>query len=534
MMYSLLIVDDERWVRQGLVTTIDWEAEGIKVIGDVEDGEDALTFIQNQMPDIIITDIKMPRMDGLAFIEAVKNANMLSKIIIISGYSEFSYAQKAMRLGAVDYVLKPIEETLMLEVVRKCIEQIKREREDHNEFVQMSERVRESLPLARQRYVETLLTNGSASQQFSRTVWDRLNIPLDPDQIKVTMIKIYDWGVHEHNPKEHYLLRHAIGNLAKETGKHAMKMIACPLHDDPDTDLAILVSPNKEADLAHEQGIWETLISACWRYLGIGINIGISKNSQIADIHASFQEAVQISAYAFYEGYGKVYDADEMDVPQSHSLPKYTQPNGWVTRFVHAVKLSDDAALRALIDELFGHLQLHKQKCSPHVLRKGLTSLFTEVEMKLEINYASDLKEATKSFVLPYFALSDLKDVLLTILLQFQPGDNASGNRKRFIELAVDYMEKHYTEPLTMNRVAEHLFLNPSYFSKIFHEKTGETFSKYLIRLRVNRAKELLKVSTLKIYEVAEQVGYQDFRHFVKLFKEQEGMTPAQYRDIGV
>ena len=85
-----------------------------------------------------------------------------------------------------------------------------------------------------------------------------------------------------------------------------------------------------------------------------------------------------------------------------------------------------------------------------------------------------------------------------------------------------------------MNRVAEHLFLNPSYFSKIFHEKMGDTFSKYLIRLRVNRAKELLKDSTLKIYEVAEQVGYQDFRHFVKLFKEQEGMTPAQYRDIGV
>ena len=177
-------MDDERWVRQGLVTTIDWLAEGIEVIGEMEDGEDALTFIQDQIPDIIITDIKMPRMDGLAFIEALKNANVPSKVIIISGYSEFSYAQKAMRFGAVDYVLKPIEETLILEVVRKCIEQIKREREDHDEFVQMSERVRESLPLARQRYVETLLNNGSASQQFSRTVWDRRQYAIrsEPDQ----------------------------------------------------------------------------------------------------------------------------------------------------------------------------------------------------------------------------------------------------------------------------------------------------------------------------------------------------------------
>ena len=112
---------------------------------------------------------------------------------------------------------------------------------------------------------------------------------LDPNQIKVIMIKVYDWGVHEHNPKEHYLLRHAIGNLTKETGKHVVKMIACPLHDNIDTDLVILVSPYKENDLGHEQATWETLIAACWRYLGIGINIGISKQSQITDLHASFR-----------------------------------------------------------------------------------------------------------------------------------------------------------------------------------------------------------------------------------------------------
>ncbi|MBP1964518.1 YesN/AraC family two-component response regulator [Paenibacillus aceris] len=533
-MYSLLIVDDERWVRQGLVSTIDWQAEGIEVLGDVEDGEEALKFIQSHIPDIIITDIKMPRMDGLTFIETLKNANLSSKIIIISGYSEFSYAQKAMRFGAVDYVLKPIEETLMLDVVRKCIEQIKREREDHHEFVQMSESIRESLPLARQRYLETLLTNESASNQYSRTVWDRLNIPLDPHHLKVIIVKVYDWGLHEQNPKEHYLLRHAIGNFAKETVKMIGKMITCPLHDHEDADLALLISPLNEADHWSEQGTWETLITACWRHLGIGINIGMSHKSEITKLHASFQDAIQASAYAFYDGYGKVYAAEGKEKPPSWPLQTYSQPNGWMTRFIHAVKLGDDGALQALIDELFTHLQLHREKCSPLLLRKGLTSLFSEIEKKLWTSYSSEPNANLKSFILPYFALPELKDVLRAIVLKFQIGDSTSGNRKRFIELAVKYMEEHYTEQLTMNRVAEHLFLNPSYFSKLFHEKMGETFSKYIIRLRVNKAKELLKDSTLKIYEVAEQVGYQDFRHFVKLFKEQEGMTPAQYRDRGV
>lgn len=532
-MYSLLIVDDERWVRQGLRSTIDWEAEGIEVLGEAEDGEEALKLIQTRTPDIIITDIKMPRMDGLVLIETVKNRNLPSKIIIISGYSDFSSAQKALRYGASDYVLKPIEETQMLDVVRKCITQIKRENEDHRQFVQMSERIRESLPLARQRYLETLLMNESASNHYLRTLWDRLNIHLDPNRLKVICVKVYDWGPHSNNPKEHYLLRYAIGNIAKGIGNAAGKTITCPLDHHEDTDLVILQSPFYEGDGGSEQGM-ESLVEACRRHLGIGINIGISKLSESVNLHASFQEAVHAGAYAFYDGYGKVYEAERMEQLQSLQVQEYTGPNGWDNRFVHVVKLGDDAALSELIDELIAHLQTCRQKYPPHQLRDGLVALLYEIEKKLESSYPSEQYSSSKRFFIPYCTLSELKIELLTVVRQYQQIHNAWGNQKRSIELAIKYLEVHCTEAITLNQVAGHLFLNPSYFSKIFHEKTGETFSKYLIRLRMEKAKNLLKVSTLKIYEVAEQVGYQDFRHFVKLFKDQEGMTPAQYRDLGV
>ncbi|KRF11205.1 response regulator [Paenibacillus sp. Soil787] len=532
-MYSLLIVDDERWVRQGLRSTIDWQAEGVELLGDAEDGEEALSIIQNRTPDIIITDIKMPRMDGLALIETLKNRNLPSKIIIISGYSDFSYAQKAMRYGAVDYVLKPIEETQMLDVVRKCVTQIKREYEDHHEFARMSERIRESLPLARQRYLETLLINESASNQYLRTLWDRLNIHLDPKRLKVNSVKVYDWGPHDNKPKEHYLLRHAIGNIAKEIGKVGGKMITCPLDHYEDADLVVLLSPINEDDRG-SGGIMESLIEACRRYLGIGINIGSSQISEYTNIHASFREAVHAGAYAFYEGYGKVYDAEWLEQLQLMQAQPYIGPNGWGIRFVHAVKLGDEAALGELIDELIAHLQMSRLKYSPYQLRTGLTTLFSEMDKKLESSYSSEQPPVSKKLFIPYCALSEMKDELLAVVRQFQYGHNAWGNRKRFIEMAIKYMERHYTEAIMMNQVAEHLFLNPSYFSKIFHENTGETFSKYLIRLRMDKAKDLLKDSTLKIYEVAERVGYQDFRHFVKLFKEQEGITPAQYRELGV
>ncbi|NRF94817.1 response regulator [Paenibacillus frigoriresistens] len=532
-MYSLLIVDDERWVRQGLRSTIDWEAEGIEVLGEAEDGEEALQLIQTLTPDIIITDIKMPRMDGLAFIETVKNRNLPSKIIIISGYSDFDSAQKALRYGASDYVLKPIEETQMLDIVRKCISQIKRENEDHRELIRMSERMRESLPLARQRYFETLLMNESASNQYLRSLWDQLNIHLDSSRLKVICVKVYDWGPHSYNPKEHYLLRYAIGNIAKGIEYAGGKTITCPLDHLEDTDLVILQSPFYEGNCWSEQDM-ESLIEVCRRYLRIGINIGISRMSESAHLHASFQEAVHAGAYAFYDGYGKVYEAERLEQPQSLQVLEYTGPNGWDNRFVHVVKLGDDAVLIELIDELIAHLQMSRQKYPPHQLRNGLAALLYEIEKKLESSYPFKQYSSSKRFVLPYCTLSELKDELLTVVRQYQQVHNTWGNRTRSIELAIKYLEMHCTEAITMNRVAEHLFLNPSYFSKIFHEKTGETFSKYLIRLRMEKAKNLLKVSTLKIYEVAEQVGYQDFRHFGKLFKDHEGMTPAQYRDLGV
>jgi two-component system response regulator YesN len=531
-MYSLLIVDDERWVRQGLRSTIDWQAEGIEVLGEAEDGEEALKLIELQIPDIIITDIKMPRMDGLALIETVSNRKLPTKIVIISGYSDFSFAQKALRCGASDYVLKPIEETQVLDVVRRCVIQIKREHEDHHHIVRMSECMRESLPLARQRYLEILLTSKNASYHNWRTLWNRLDIQLDPDQLKVISVKVYDWGSNANDPKGQCLLRYALGNIAEEIGAVTGKTMTCPLEHHGDADIVILQSPSLQDDGGAERGM-ESLIAAARRYLGIQINIGISQIRVYANLQVSFQEAVHASAYAFYDGYGKVYEAARLEQPYSLQVQEYTGPSGWDTRFFHTLKLGKETVLCQLIEELIAHVQINRRKYPPYQLRSGLTSLLYEIEKKLELSHSSEHSPMNRLYV-PFCTLSELKNEFMTVVRQFQRIRNTIGNRKRVIELALNYMEQHFTEAITMNRVAEQHYFNPSYFSKIFHEETGETFCKYLIHLRMEKAKNLLKDSTLKIYEVAELVGYQNFRHFVKLFKIQEGITPAQYRDLGI
>jgi len=532
-MYSLLIVDDEKWVRQGLRFTIDWESEGIEVLGEAADGEEALKVIEERAPDIIITDIKMPRMDGLALLEAVNERKLPAKIVMISGYSDFGYAQQALRCGAFDYVLKPIEETNLLSVIRKCAEELKQERDAHLHMQQMTGYRRESMPLARQRFLETMLRGEPMTARQRQTMWETLDIVLDPERLRVVSVQVYEWGDNACDAGSRSLLRYALSNIAEEIGRGAGLTVGCPLDLHDEADVVLLQSPG-EAGGGDPVGAMAAFMDAAFRYLRVKVNVGLSRERDRSLLHVSFQEAVSAGAYAFYHGFGRIFDAvslPRLDA-QTQSV-EYAGPSGWVSRLTHAMKLGKESMLQELTEELGHHAELAVSRHSPLMMRRGLASLLRETERRLASALGADHAVAMR-IQLPACSLSNLGQELLSALLGMQRMSGELGNRKRVIELALDYIEERFADSISMNGVAERFYLNPSYFSKIFHEETGETFSKYVARLRVERAKQLLKDSALKVYEIAEHVGYNDFRHFAKVFKEHEGITPGQYREIGV
>ncbi|WP_028612257.1 response regulator [Paenibacillus harenae] len=540
-MYKLLVVDDERWVRQGLTSTIDWQAEGIELIGEAEDGEEALARIRTGSPDIIITDIKMPRMDGLDLMEALRKQRKKAYVIIISGYSDFEYAQKALKYGAYDYVLKPIEETALLEVVRRCVSDLDQENERRHHLSEMSGRIRESLPLARQHFLETLLL-GSHVDSLSEleAKWQALKLPLNPHQLTVLTVKIHHWGLKASSDKDRSRLRLALGNIAEEIVTAYGQAAACPLDNHADTDLVVLFSQdssrkgNKEV---FSNGI-AALIEAAQQYLGLTISIGVSGLGTISRLAPCFDDALSACAYAFYDGFGKVYDSAQLP-RQTNKSQAYIGPDGsWETRLHHAMKLGDDGAIQELVGQLTLHLQSVRDQMPPLHTIRGLRLLLQSIGKKWEAAHpyrtAPGIDRFNERIVSRNLPLERLGDELRDVLLHCASESRGSGQRKRIVELGMQFSHQHYMKGITMNDAAEHLYLNPSYFSKVFHEEAGETYSKYLIRLRMNKAKQLLKTSTLRIYEIAGQVGYADFRHFSKTFKEIEGMTPGQYRDLGI
>lgn len=544
-MYKLLVVDDEKWVRQGLSLTIDWLAEGIELIGEAEDGEEALQRLQKDSADIIITDIKMPRMDGLGLIEALRNQQKKVYVIIISGYNDFEYAQKALKYGAYDYVLKPIEETTLLEVVRRCVNDLEQDNKRHHQLKEMSGRIRESLPLARQHFLEMLLlgrTVDSLSDLEAR--WQTLNMSLDPHCLTVLTVKIHRWGDRAAREKDRSLIRLALGNIAEEIAIGWGQAAACPLDNNADTDLAVLFSfGNSVSDQKNNTGDafangMIALVDAAQRYLGITISIGISRAGNMMKVAQCFEEALNACSLAFYDSFGKVYDSARLPMGENKPHAYIGPDSSWETRLNHAMKLADNRAINELAEQLIGHLQAAREQSSPLDISRGLRVLLRNVVKRWEAAHpymkAPGIDAFNETILNRDFTLTQLREQLPDALLQCAYESRGTGNHKRIVELGMHYSHQHYMKGITMNDVAEHLYLNPSYFSKVFHGEVGETYSKYLTRLRMDKAKHLLKTSTLKVYEIAEKVGYADFRHFSKTFKEIEGMTPGKYRDLGI
>jgi len=537
-MFSLLIVEDERWIRKGLCATIDWEAEGVRLSGEASDGEEALRLVERQEPDIVITDIVMPGMDGIALLQQLRERKLDTKVIIMSGYSEFEYARSALKNGAFDYILKPFQEESILEVVRRCVAQLRLERERKAELHTLARSARESMLLARQRLFDLLLarepyTAGRLEEQLLA-----LGLELNPQRVRAYAVKITDWGRKAESPRDRALILYALGNMLEETGRRCGPLLAIPLAEQRsagEAELAMLQSETGPEGGGEPAIVSELprLADDAARMLGVRMSIGYSRReAELGRLPELYEEALHGVSFWFYKGEGVFAGG-----PEPQPAPRYGGPAGWDARFASALKAGDARLQEQLVRELAAHVRDGMDSFPPLTVLRGLRLLFQNVNLKREAHASRHLSPADEQPVplrLPLCPAPELENALLGQLPELRPDTRSPRSRKWIVERALQFLEHRLDEPVTLYDVAEHLYLNHSYFSKIFHEEMGETFSRFVVRLRVERAKKLLKETPLKIYEISAAVGYADVRHFTKVFKELEGLPPARFREHGV
>ena len=531
-MLKIFLAEDEFIIREGIKNNIDWQAHGYEFCGEASDGELAFPLIQKTRPDILITDIKMPFVDGLALSRLVKKELPETEIIILSGYEEFDYAKEAIQIGVARYLLKPINgETLLQEI--DSVAEIILGKQKEKEIREKYQREMEENSLRDQMNLFQHLVTGDCSMEELLSVADKLDLKIMAPWYSIVLLKIQSM---KHDYEEYsgsiVVVDERIAKLAEP--EHVL------IFDRALEGRAFLFKADSEDELLAYQkeylGEVKEVLSgyANLRYFG-GIGTPVNR---LREIPASFEDASHAFAHRYLVAESCILDssllmqegaAENEDFRISAVNPEQIDR----TKMQEFLRTGDLDEVVYFVDEFFGKLDGGAMKS--RIFRQYITmdAYFSIVDFLKGLGLQKDEIEAPDQ---DSSILQDEKSAMDYIVRIMDKAlvlreKKASSRYEDEVSEVIHYIENNYAqEELSLNLLASHVNFSPNHLSMIFSQQTGQTLIRYLTDYRMNRAKELLRCSSKKSSVISMEVGYKDPHYFSYLFKKTQGMTPTQYR----
>ncbi|MDA3948312.1 MAG: response regulator [Spirochaeta sp.] len=536
-MYRFLIIDDEPVVREGISNTIDWHSHGFELVGVSRDGREGLEALESLRPDVVLTDICMPFVDGLELASAIAEQYPATRTILLTGYDEFEYAQEAIKLKVRDFLLKPITPAELRDVLDSVRAELDLERDHREKLARLYEQVRAGLPLYRERFLNRLVRIAIPPEDVRREI-DFLELDLPGPEYTVLIVDVDapqdgQYAAKSDDASER-LLSLAVHEIASET---IQSLPGAVTFTTPGEATVLIVSSSSEATglnpaLEVAEAISERVQREVSRTVTIGVGDVVDDASEIV---RSFEEARDALEHRFVLGDNQIVTIrqarGETVRPPADSL---TAPR---ERFIRTVKTGPEPLIRESLHATFDALR----KLGEEIDRCYVAAhrLLTDTINALE-SVGVEYSEIPSFHGNPFEVLGRIKtlDEMERWFLHFVFEARQVLDRNRFdhsqrkaIE-AVEFIHEHFNEPtLSLTTVCSALAVSKSYFSPIFKSHTGKTFVEYLTEHRAEQAKVLLNDGTLKIYEVAERVGFRDAHYFSLTFKKQTGWSPTEYQE---
>ena len=531
-MLKVFLAEDEFIIREGIKNNIDWQAYGYEFCGEASDGELAFPLIQKTRPDILITDIKMPFIDGLALSRLVKKELPETEIIILSGYEEFDYAKEAIQIGVARYLLKPINgETLLQEI--DSVAEIILGKQKEKEIREKYQKEMEENSLRDQMDLFQHLVTGDCSMEELLSVADKLDLKIMAPWYSIVLLKIQSM---KHDYEEYsgsiVAVDERIVKLAEP--EHVL------IFDRALEGRAFLFKADSEEELLAYQkeylGDVKEVLSgyANLRYFG-GIGTPVNR---LREIPASFEDASHAFAHRYLVAESCILDssllmqegaAEHEDFRISAVNPEQIDR----AKMQEFLRTGDLDEVVYFVDEFFGKLDGGAMKS--RIFRQYITmdAYFSIVDFLKGLGLQKDEIEAPDQ---DGSILQDEKSAMDYIVRIMNKAlvlreKKASSRYEDVVSEVIHYIEDNYAqEELSLNLLASHVNFSPNHLSMIFSQQTGQTLIRYLTDYRMNRAKELLRCSSKKSSVISMEVGYKDPHYFSYLFKKTQGMTPTQYR----
>ena len=537
---KVFLVEDEMVIRRGIKNSIDWEKEGYIFCGEASDGELAYPMIIKEKPDILITDIRMPFMDGLELCKLVKKELPNIKILILSGYDEFDYAKEAIRLGVTEYLLKPISSGKLLEALNGVSESIRREKEDKDLVRKYMEEMRENTEHEKQKFFEQMIA-GNLSMADALETGKKYEMNLSAGMYNLLLFR---FTLGKENRKSGELLGEAEYAIEKLTERLEYVF---EFQRGVEGWAFLLMADNEEQMSERVKELSKDLEEIMKNYSTIAYFGGIGQPvARLRELEESFREAERALAAKFTMELNRIISVEDIRMAQNvdtlddieiTSFGEIEKTRTMLEKFLNNGAEDEidefvDVYINELPEENLKSVLMRQYIImDAYIVMMSFCEKIEGIEGEMQAQ-SEELKNSMKTIQ----TLEEIKNYIRMLLKKIiGVRDTISGRRySDIIEIAKDQIRKTYmSDEISLNTIAAEVGMSPSYFSSIFSKEMGKTFVEYLTEIRMDRAKELLMCSSMKTSEIGYEVGYKDPHYFSYIFKKTQNCTPKEFRARG-
>lgn len=534
---KVLIVDDESAIHEQLRTCIPWRELGWEIVGHAYNGEEARLLTEKHRPDLILTDIRMPLMDGLSFMEWVRRAELPAQIIVLSGYGEFAYSRSAFLLEACDYLLKPVNPTELLQALGRAVDYIERESKALTDRIHQRAVLSQGLTLMQDEFVSQIIGAALTDENEILIRAEQLKVALPEFAYAVAVVKFID--IDEQvalrykgdRSAFHFAARNVIReSLGASSGASVFRMLQA-------SNEYVCLYPMEGRKIGELETALLRLHAALSHCLKIHVRLGASSVKQRVDrLAAAYGEALSALESLRWEEPVPVALYGRRDEPARPDESGWT--DSWdelglmLDLLLETGGVRDEALLLQKLEESFAERTLSRMRGSD--IKKASIRLLDK--MQAGAGAREDIRQLAEEArvcvqEMKFHQAKELLRATISRLLVLGEERRMAKSGKQLIHVIRKYIDEHF-RTVTLDDIAQRFYLNKNYFCTLFKTVTGESFMEYVTARRMEHAKRLLEVSDLKTYEIAEQVGYADQRYFSQVFRRYTGMQPTQYRAL--
>lgn len=529
-MYRVLLVDDEEDVREGLVVEVDWEALDLRIVGLAENGREALEMAERVEPDIVVTDISMPFMDGLELARRLRERNPLVKVVILTGYDEFDYARQAVSLSVDEYLLKPFSAGHLTELLTRLRAQMAAEVAEREDVQLLRDHYYTSLPLLQADLMATLL-HRQKSPEYIHGKAKQCGLDLHGERYGVSVLTLHMDG----DPSEDAELKQfAALNIAAEVWTehgvgHAFNAF---MHQETIVLLYVDRWGGEDGEKRQQQAL-ENVMRSINHYLRIPATVGSgSIVNTLAGVKHAYEDALLALDYRLVPGTDPLIYIADVERQTAGKLRFDELKQQTLTR---CLKAGTQAELEDALEIIFREITVeHGRSDIQLYLIEVLTNVWKAAQASgeaMEDIFGAGFQLYADLFRLPGLSEAQGKVREVCLLVQHRIASGRQHVYKDIVEQALLFTKEHYADPdLSIQKVCGHLHISSGYFCGIFKKEVQLTFLQYLMQIRMEAAKELLRSTEMKSFEVAGQVGFAEPNYFSFCFKKHIGVSPKEYR----